>query len=274
MSKIDLASKDWCDLVFQGRNQAYGAYQMRAQAATRNTKATIAVIVLVLAAIFLPLIVKTVIPKGSDDSMTATTDLATKVKEAEIKDQHIEKHYEPKKEQPQLIKSSIKFTAPKIAPDNEVSEADEMKSQEALSESKVSISIADVKGNDEERGKDIADIKEVITSKPQEAEQVYQVVEQMPQFPGGEEALINYIAKHLKYPSIALEQGIEGIVMVRFVVTGTGQVGEVQILRSLDPYCDREAKRVIQSLPKFIPGKQQGRPVSVWYTCPIRFQIE
>ena len=103
---------------------------------------------------------------------------------------------------------------------------------------------------------------------------MYNVVEQMPTFPGGEEALLNYISEHIKYPSVALEQGIQGTVMLRFVVTGTGEIGEVQILKGLDPYCDREAKRVVASLPKFIPGKQQGRPVSVWYTCPIRFVIE
>ena len=152
-------------------------------------------------------------------------------------------------------------------------ESAEMKAQEELGKSNLQISIADVKGNDEEHGKDIADLKEVITSQVEDTK-VYNVVEQMPTFPGGEEALLNYISEHIKYPSVALEQGIQGTVMLRFVVTGTGEIGEVQILKGLDPYCDREAKRVVASLPKFIPGKQQGRPVSVWYTCPIRFVIE
>lgn len=245
---------------------------MRAGARKRNTRATLIVLLLVLAAVFLPLLVKTMVPKQTDTTMDAATNLS-QIKEAEIKDQHIEKHYEPKKEQPQLIKSSIKFTAPKIAPDNEVNEADEMKSQEELGKSKVSISIADVKGNDEERGKDIADIKEVITSKPTE-EKVYQVVEQMPSFPGGDDALYKYISTHLKYPSRALDQGVEGKVMVRFVVTESGHIGEIQIMRSVDPDLDKEAKRVIASLPKFIPGKQQGKPVSVWFVCPIDFRID
>ncbi len=74
---------------------------------------------------------------------------------------------------------------------------------------------------------------------------MYNVLEQMPTFPGGEEALLNYISEHIKYPSVALEQGIQGTVMLRFVVTGTGEIGEVQILKGLDPYCDREAKRVV-----------------------------
>lgn len=272
MSKIDLAAKDWCDLVFEGRNKAYGAYALRSGARSRYTRSVTVVVIAVLAIIFLPMIIKSVIPTGSDDTMDAATNLA-QLQEAQIKDEHIIKHYEPKKEQPQLIKSSIKFTAPKIAPDNEVTEADEMKSQEELGVSKFNISIADVKGNDEERGKDIADIKEVITSQPTE-EKVYEIVEQMPRFPGGEEALLSWINKHLRYPAAALDQGIEGRVMVRFVVTGSGKVGDVQIIKKVDPYLDKEAKRVIASLPDFIPGKQQGKPVSVWYTCPIIFELE
>ena len=103
---------------------------------------------------------------------------------------------------------------------------------------------------------------------------VYSVVEQMPNFPGGEEALMKFINEHIKYPQSALEQGTQGTVMLRFVVTGTGGIGEVQILKGLDPDCDDEAKRVVKSLPKFNPGMQQGRPVSVWYTTPVRFVIE
>lgn len=103
---------------------------------------------------------------------------------------------------------------------------------------------------------------------------VYSVVEQMPNFPGGEEALMKFINEHIKYPQSALEQRTQGTVMLRFVVTGTGGIGEVQILKGLDPDCDDEAKRVVKSLPKFNPGMQQGRPVSVWYTTPVRFVIE
>lgn len=103
---------------------------------------------------------------------------------------------------------------------------------------------------------------------------VYSVVEQMPNFPGGEEALMKFINEHIKYPQSALEQGTQGTIMLRFVVTGTGDIGEVQILKGLDPDCNNEAIRVVKSLPKFNPGMQQGRPVSVWYTAPVRFVIE
>jgi protein TonB len=272
MANLDLYSKNWCDLVFNGKNKEYGAYVLRAETGARNLRALIITFCMVLFAYILPFLIKAVAPQGSQDTVTTTQ--LSKLEEAKIEDKHIIKKVEPKQAQPQQIKSSIKFTAPKIVKDEEVSKEDEMKSQKELGESKVTISIADVKGNDEVHGKDIADIKEVITSKPTEEAKVFSYVEQMPTFPGGESALMKYIVDHLKYPSAAQDQGIQGLVMLRFVVTGTGDVGEVQILKSLDPSCDREAVRVVKSLPKFVPGRQQGKPVNVWFQLPVRFQLE
>ena len=105
-------------------------------------------------------------------------------------------------------------------------------------------------------------------------ENTYAVVEQMPVFPGGESELLYFISKHLKYPVIAQDNGIQGKVIVRFVVTRTGEVEKPEVLRSLDPACDKEALRVIKSLPRFIPGKQNGVNVSVWYTLPIKFKLD
>ena len=269
MSKIDLSSKQWCDLVFEGRNREYGAYKLRAEQGNRNKIALLVVIGLIILGIIIPLFAKFVLTKKARDISAELTTI-----ESDVIVQHfIRVQPKPQQKEVQRIKSSIKYTRPVIKEDDQVDESAEMKAQEELGKSNLQISIADVKGNDEEHGKDIADLKEVITSQVEDTK-VYNVVEQMPTFPGGEEALLNYISEHIKYPSVALEQGIQGTVMLRFVVTGTGEIGEVQILKGLDPYCDREAKRVVASLPKFIPGKQQGRPVSVWYTCPIRFVIE
>ena len=103
---------------------------------------------------------------------------------------------------------------------------------------------------------------------------VFTYVEQMPVFPGGEAALQKFIHDHLKYPQVSLEEGTQGTVMLRFVINENGSVGEVQVLKSLDTYCDREAKRVVQSLPRFTPGLQQSKPVKVWFQFPIRFEID
>lgn len=147
----------------------------------------------------------------------------------------------------------------------------------------------------------------------EEGPKVYNVIEQPPTFPGGEAALLKYIATHVKYPSLAMEYDIQGIVNLRFVVMEDGSVGDVQVAKSLDggrkvaiksfeswsagrssasrldydnyvkeredynsgrTNCDAEAIRVVKSLPRFIPGKLQGRAVPVWFSLPIRFQLQ
>ena len=103
--------------------------------------------------------------------------------------------------------------------------------------------------------------------------EVCTIPEQMPVFPGGESALLAYVAQHLKYPEQAIRDSVQGVVQLRFVVLENGSIGDVQIIKSLEPHCDAEAKRVVKSLPRFIPGKQGGKVVRVWYTIPIRFMI-
>ena len=103
---------------------------------------------------------------------------------------------------------------------------------------------------------------------------VFTSVEQMPQFPGGDAALLKYIDSHLQYPAMAQEQGIQGKCVLQFVVTKTGSVGKVKVVRSLSPDCDNEAKRVVRGLPKFTPGKQNGQAVNVWYTLPVTFKLQ
>ena len=103
--------------------------------------------------------------------------------------------------------------------------------------------------------------------------EVCTIPEQLPVFPGGEHALLAYVAQHLKYPKQAIRHRVQGIVQLRFVVLENGRIGDVQIIKSLEPHCDAEAKRVVKSLPRFIPGKQQGKAVRVLYTLPIRFQL-
>lgn len=99
-------------------------------------------------------------------------------------------------------------------------------------------------------------------------------VEQMPEFPGGDDALVKYIVSHVIYPPAAVEQDVEGQCIVRFVVTKTGSVGEVMVVRSLSPDCDNEVQRVVRSLPMFSPGMQNGIPVPVWYLpVPINFRL-
>ena len=95
----------------------------------------------------------------------------------------------------------------------------------------------------------------------------------MPEFPGGDLELRKYIAQNIQYPEIAKENGIQGKVFVQFVVNQKGEVEQVKVVRGVDPSLDKEAVRVIQSLPKWKPGSQRGKPVKVSFTVPINFQL-
>ena len=269
MSRIDLTSVEWCELVFQDRNRSYGAYKMRSESRKRHTWAMLAVAGIALVVSGIPTLLKFASPDKMEEKIVEVAVLS-QLEEAEVKQEEF-KRVDPVAPPPAL-KSSIKFTAPVIKKDEEVNEEDEIKSQTELTESKVNISIADVKGNDELNGKDIAELKEVIVK--DEPEKPYTMVEQMPQFPGGEGALLAHIAKSLQYPALSSERGVQGKVILRFVVTALGTVEGVEVLRSLDPHCDKEAIRVIAGLPQWIPGRQNGHNVPVYYTVPITFKLQ
>jgi protein TonB len=107
-----------------------------------------------------------------------------------------------------------------------------------------------------------------------EEEEIHENVEQKAEFPGGEAALLKYIRDNVKYPAIALEQDLQGIVLLRFVVERDGSAGDVQVQKSLSAECDREAIRVVKAFPRFIPAKINGRPVRNWFRVPVRFIIQ
>lgn len=104
-------------------------------------------------------------------------------------------------------------------------------------------------------------------------EQIFTIVEQMPQFGSGESDLLNYLARNIKYPQMAKESGISGIVYVTFVVGKGGKVGDVRVLRGIGGGCDKEAVRVVKGMPDWKAGKQRGKPVSVQYNLPVRFVL-
>ncbi len=273
MAKIDLTSKDWCELIFKDRNKEYGAYDMRLDTPKRHNLATLIVIAVVILVITLPMLIKFITPERENKIVVNEVTTLAKLPEAEIKrNEELQPMMKPTTPPPPL-KSTIKFTAPVIKKDEEVGEEDEIKSQDELAaRGNVAISIADVKGNDEIDGQDIADFKDFVAPEVEE-EEVYIIVEQMPGFPGGEEALLKYISDHMEYPTMAIERGIEGRVTVRFVVNKDGYVENVEVIRGVHELLDKEAVRVIKSLPRWNPGKQNGVAVAVYYNVPVNFTL-
>jgi protein TonB len=276
MSKLDLISNDWTDLVFDGRNQAYGAYQLRRNTSKRNIWAMVFVAA-VAALAYIGLSAYNSYQEAQKARFEAEMEasLLEQKKEAKVE----RKAEAPKVEKAQVVervKSSIAFTPPVIKKDSEVRPEDELKSQEELLQTKTAIGSFDVKGNDE--GAEVLKAKEIIVQeaeKPKEEEtKVFDVVEQMPSFPGGMGALMQYLSSHIKYPVVAEENGIQGRVICTFIVERDGSITDTRVARSVDPSLDKEAVRVINSMPRWIPGKQNGTACRVKFTLPVTFKLQ
>ena len=278
MAKIDLISNEWADIVFQGRNKVYGAYQLRRSTGKRNIWAMVFVAA-VAAVTYLGLAAYNSYQAAQKAKFEAEMEASLIETKKEAK---VEKKTEtPKVEQVQKVekvKSSIAFTPPVIKKDSEVKPEEEMKTQDELKETKTAIGAFDVKGNDEAGGTVLKAVEDIATPEPpkQEAEQnkVFDVVEQQPQYPGGMGALNQWLGSNIKYPVMAAENGIEGRVVVQFVVERDGSVSGVHVVRGVDPSLDKEATRVVSAMPKWIPGKQNGSAVRVKYTVPVTFRLQ
>ena len=200
-------------------------------------------------------------------------------KVAQKKEAKVEKKAPVKVEEQKVVekvKSSVKFTPPVIKKDSEVKPEEELKSQEDLNKTKTAIGSFDVKGNDEAGG-EVLKAKEVIAQPepPKEEEtKVFDVVEVMPSFPGGQAALFEWLSKNIKYPVVAEENGVQGRVIVTFVVERNGSITDVQVVKSVDPSLDKEAVRVVKAMPHWIPGKQNGSAVRVKFTVPVTFRLQ
>ena len=278
-----LASREWCDIVFEGRNKEYGAYRARANKGKFQLRALVFLLIF-LGLIFAFIIAKTAVEAAIEKNRALEGDMVTELsqlKKEEPKKEEKKKEPELKYEEPKekvKVKASIEFTVPKIVDDDKVDHSKELKTQDEVTKSSFAIASQDYAG-DGDGGINIDDLKDNQsaggTSVPKEEEVVDNaLVEVQATYPGGEAALLAFINKNIIYPQIALEQELQGKVILRFQVKADGSVGDIVIQKSLSRECDQAAKDVVKKLKRFIPAKQQGRPVPVWFTLPISFQIQ
>ena len=280
--EINLSSREWCDLVFEGKNKDFGAYVIRTESTKRHNLAVLWALVgsLAVTALTFGLIQAN---KYLEERRLASQHYQTEVfvdltaEEPEPEKQIIE----PEKPEviPEEVESAtIKVTELQIVEDAEVREEDEIVTideQIATDASAGTVTHLDGSTNKNIFIEHRVEIK--VEPEPvaePKTEEIFKSVEQMPQFPGGEAALMKFLSSHINYPPMAAENNVQGKVIVQFVVDKTGKVGEVKVVRNVDKDLDNEAIRVCKALPKFTPGRQNGRPVSVWYTLPIQFKLQ
>ena len=283
MAKIDLYDPKWVDMVFAGKNKEYGAYQLRKGTSGRNIKS---LLILVIAAALVGgfLAWKVIEQKQAEEQQAymEAMELAKlqeqAKKEEKKKPEKVQPKIEAKKEIP-VARETQKFTAPVIKKDELVKEENQVKQMDKLDD-KVAVGSEDKEGV---KDRTVEAVRSEIAvaapppppaPKPEVATKVFDVVEEMPSFPGGQGALMQYLASNIKYPVVAQENGIQGRVIVSFVVERDGSISDVKVARSVDPSLDREAQRVVKSMPKWKPGKQNGSAVRVKYTVPVVFRLQ
>ena len=277
MAKLDLVSNEWTDLVFEGRNQDYGAYKLRKGTTKRNIWS---IIIVALAAVLLYLGLQLQHMVEANRQVENTQAVELSALEQKKKEAKVEKKEQIKVEPEKVVekvKSSVKFTSPVIKKDNEVKEEDEIKLDE-VEKSNKAVGAFTVEGNDEVGGEVLKAKEEIAAPEPPkqqvEENKVFDVVEQMPSFPGGMGALMSWLSQNIKYPVIAAENGVQGRVIVQFVVEKDGSITDVKVAKSVDPSLDKEAARVVSAMPKWTPGKQNGSAVRVKYTVPVTFKLQ
>lgn len=245
------------ELVFENRNKEYGAFELRSKYKRTVMLSTLIGILLISAAVIVPYIkAKSLAQIAMRDANEVIANMADNIQQEEA---FVPPPPPPPPPSEQQV--VVKYVAPVVV-DSVKPEDHTLASTDELVESNVDAEAVEV----------IEEVQEEVQEEaPQE---VFVVVEEMPSFPGGDAELLKFIYENIQYPEIAKENNIQGKVIMRFCVTYKGTVDQVSVSRGVDPSLDEEAVRVIKMLPLFKPGKQGGKPVNVWYSLPISFQLK
>jgi protein TonB len=277
MEKVNTASLTLDDIVFENRNRAYGAYDLRNSYNRNMTRALTLAPLLLLFFVGTPIginqLLKSLLPEHNiiDDSMGCDFPPQTILTE----DDFIiipEKRLTP----PAVRSNTVRYVPFEPVPDHTLQKTETLTTAAMLENAVAGPMTIDGTGDDLPPI-EVADGTGESTGAPVEAvaqPKEFLVVEEMPEFPGGQVAMLKFIGKHLRYPSSAQAKGISGVVYVSFVISPEGQVTKAEVMKGIDTACDEEALRVINKMPTWKPGRQSGRTVPVRYSFPIRFAMQ
>jgi protein TonB len=259
MAKENNKAPAFDEIVFENRNKEYGAYTLRKKYNRNVLIALMIGIVLICISIIVPYL----------NTKAAEKKAKRAERTVEIKMENLDTPADqvapppPPPPPPQDAAQQARYVPPVVV--------DSVKPED-----NVQLMTAD-QAQVEVKDDVVVEAVEVVTEEVNEnvdAAEPFVVVEEMPMYPGGQEALLLYISEHTQYPEVAKENNIQGKVIVRFCVTSKGGVDKVEILKGVDPELDKEAIRVVKTLPTFKPGKQGGKPVPVWFMVPINFTLK
>ena len=279
---VDLTSHEWLDIVFDGKNKEFGAYEMRANSVKRHNKAVL--IVFAALAVVIALLIMSISGvfnrADGDEAIAAATqeDVAMYDADAEEEDIEEEEQIEIPEEQPVMEKeevaNQIQNTIIDIVEDNEV--VNEVKNQEDLREDNRMIGGQDISDGVDDLTKQVVTQEVIVVEEKPKEDIIYNTanVQQQPTFPGGDQAMYKWLSEHIVYPPVAAEEGVQGKVIVEFVVSKTGSIENVKVLRGPHPALNKEAERVVKSMPAWNPGRNNGQAVKVTYVLPVTFRLQ
>ena len=273
MNPQDYLKADVLDIVFEGRNKAYGAYFLRRIYEKHVRNSLLIGALAVLLGISAPLIYAKI--KSSIDARNKPTVVEVNLQDVQLpEDLPPPPPPPPPKEPPPPPKATIKYVPPVVKEDAQVKEEakieppppdKEVSTVTQEGSNKVEVIAAPV-------GQAEAPPPPVVEEKKEE--EVFQVVEQQAEFPDGQAALFKWLSQNIKYPAVARENNIQGKVILRFIVEKDGSVNGVTVLRGANELLDKEAVRVVKDMPKWKPGKQRGNSVRSYFTLPVVFKLE
>lgn len=268
-SRVNIFADTWVEMIFEKRNKAYGAYDLRKSYSRNLAIALLFATTLFTMGFLTPKVmamIKAALPTKKELAITEVNLEAPPPLNEELPPPP------PPVEPPPPLKNTIKFTIPEIKKE-EVNDPppaiDEIKDDlEAGKKNQ----IGDNNIVDEVKEEPKEETKKVIQEDAVD-NNVYTIIQKMPQFPGGEAAMMKFIAENVKYPPLAKEAGIKGTVFATFVVNREGHVTDAKILKGIGGGCDEEALRVVKAMPSWTPGEQNGKKVLVRFNVPIRFVL-
>jgi len=271
---INLTSQQWNDIIFEGKNKDYGAYEMRQSSSKRHVIALLSTLVLALFVAILPLLAGQIEKWRNKPADGLVSDVHLRDLQMQ-KEAEQEKLVEEMAKQDEPILKSDAFVAPEITEASDITAENQLRDMEDLSKSDNIISIKNVFDGVEEGGRDIAELEYEWRMAGQAAETVRGMheVEELPSFPGGDDEMYKFLHANLVYPPVEKATNTEGVVNVYFVVNRNGAITDVSVPKPPSRGLSAEAIRVVKLMPKWIPGKQNGKPVNVRFMLPIEFKL-
>lgn len=289
MSKaIDLTSKEWRDIVFEGKNKEFGAYVMRARSLKRHWIAIIGIILLLIACAIGVVSYSAYLDfKKAEEEARAKGEQMSQIEmlneqDAQEEEEEVKYEDEPEPEQETIEEQVASQQVTAIAIVEKADAEHEVKNLDDIKENEAQVGAVNQEGK-----VDIGQVQDAVQAvkvveevKPEpkvqapEPEKIFEAVEQKASFPGGDAALMKWLSSNLRYPELAQQNNVQGKVIVKFTVEKDGSISGATVVRGVDKDLDREAIRVVKKMPRWSPGKNNGAAVRSYYTLPVTFKLQ